>query len=178
MAPSAAAYQRWESFAGESCTENTCYTWPLHASLQYYLSSLVTAHSGWSTGIANEMYKWNNVPYAHNPSWSRTTTYGTEEMYVGVAASISQCGEALPTSYYGSGTIKTLLRTQFVYNQNKNYATDCNGFSAATLHELGHAAEALGHTRTTVAVMHVPAAPPGYTSLQSDDVQGIQAYYP
>lgn len=100
-------------------------------------------------------------------------------MYVSVSASIGDvCGEALPVTSYGSGTLKTLTRTQYVYYQDMNYARECNGFSATTLHELGHAAEALGHTRATVAVMHVPAPPPGYTSLQSDDVQGIQAYYP
>ncbi len=153
-----------------------CVKWSNGFNGQYFLKGGIQRHPAWAPWIGEDIAKWNAVPSAANPTWSRTTNPDSSPRLQLDQISIGGlCGKAY--FYWGSGSIlydsSANLNTNVSYGGRNGTVGDCN-FDFTVLHEVGHT-EGLGHSQYWYSVMK--ANDNGMTTLDSDDIAGIQYIY-
>mgnify|MGYP002336499934 CR=1 FL=1 len=155
---------------------NPCVQWGGGGSGSYYLRPSITAHSGWSDYIAEDIGKYNNIPGINNPTWSRTYTQSQALIEAEqVSLSSTLCGK---TYFYWTGS-NDLYYALIQYSSNKSYggrngaSGNCN-FDWTTMHEFGHS-QGMGHSGFWTAIMN--PSDNGVTNFHQDDLNCMAAIY-
>lgn len=155
-----------------------CYK--IQPNVSHYFRTSSTWNTNWNTALSTAFNGWNALrPPALNPVWSRTTATNEAILLGAGATDPGVCAVTRPSFQYDSSgpviyyATLTMSSTQYLSPTYENSST-C--YLTKTLaHEVGHAGEALSHSRIADNLMLQGSF--DRTAPGPGDYNGIRAIY-